>query len=171
MKRSFISNIGEHIIINNIPKKAKTKTKTKTEMEDINLYNQKNEHLLFDLHFDAHNDMPTELKKHFLPSHHQTNPLLAEVFEISEDIEKNKQQIEKKEQQIEKKEQQIEKKEQQIEKFEIIDEFEIIDLRTTTITLLEIRKKKVAKIIREINANRIPAELADELMFILELFE
>lgn len=152
MKRSFGSiDISEYENITT--KKQKTKPKPKPKTEDINLNNQKNYHLAYDHHFDAHNDMSTELKKHFLPSHHKTNPLLAEIFEISEEIEKNKQENDE-----------LENKQEN-------DELEIIDLRTATITLLEIRKKKVDKIIKGITSRHIPAELVDELMFILELFE
>lgn len=54
-------------------------------------HNYKKTHLNYDPYFDSHNDSYTEYSYHFLPTHHKTNPRIAYIFELCEEIDNLKQ--------------------------------------------------------------------------------
>ena len=102
--------------------------------------NYKKAHLENDPHFDSHNDSFTEYNSHFSSKHHKTDPRLACIFELCEEID-------------------------DLKHFTKIDE-----KKEKLISLMELRQKKLSSIYETIKMEPINSELGNELRFILQMF-
>ena len=110
--------------------------------DDQDIYNHKKAHLNNNPHFDSHNDSFTEYNSYFSYTHHKTNPRLARIFELCEEIDEL-----------------------------ILDLFTDVDeKKEKLISLMELRKKKLSSIYKTIKMGPIDSELGNELKFILQLF-
>jgi hypothetical protein len=104
---------------------------------DINNY--KKAHLGNDPYFDSWHDSFTKYNRHFSP-YHKTDPRLASIFELCEEIDK-------------------------LKPFTSIS-----SEREKIIELVKLRKKEINKIYETIKMESANSELGAELIFILELF-